>query len=173
MTTEHSTGEGHRAFNGELCVITVSTLSSDTRTVPALSWRTHRLRENPGAVGIVALAYGVAVAFWRLLLPHPFTLFVVIGGLTIALNDFLFPATFRITSEGAHADCGLNRVFIAWHDVKRATHGEDGVYLSPFARPSRLEAYRGVRLRFGPDNADTVRNAVRHWRNTVAQGEAV
>jgi hypothetical protein len=59
----------------------------------------------------------------------------------------------------------VTRLFIAWPDVRRATRGADGIFLSPFSRPSRLDNFRGVRLRFGADiDPESVVRAVKSLR---------
>ena len=131
-----------------------------------LSWKVHRLREEPSRLRLVALAYGAAVFLWWLLFPHPLALFLPLVSLTSALAEYLFPVSYRLTTRGAYASCGFSHLFIAWADVRRATTGAEGVFLSPLARAgSRLEAFRGVRLRFAPDNAGAVTDGVRRlWR---------
>lgn len=131
-----------------------------------LAWRVHPVCEagNGPRVLVVACAFVAAFLAGRVLLPVALWWLPLLC-LAVALSDFLLPTTYRLTPQGAHADCGLSRLFIAWSDVKRATHGSDGVYLSPFARPSRLEAFRGVRLRYGPNmDAETVCDWVRQRR---------
>jgi hypothetical protein len=131
-----------------------------------LAWRVHRLRDEPRFVPLVAGAYAASLLLWCLAFPHPVALLLPLVSLTGALSDYLFPITYRLTTHGAHADCGVSRLFVAWADVKRATHGGEGVYLSPLVRPSRLDAFRGVRLRYAHGNDETVRDAVRRlWRD--------
>lgn len=114
-----------------------------------LTWRVHRLREEPRGLRLVAGAYAVAIAVWWLVFPQPLALFLPLVALTSALAEYLFPITYRLTTRGAYADNGpTSRLFLAWKDVRRATHGDEGVFLSPFARPSRLDGVRGIRLRF-------------------------
>ncbi|HVK02636.1 MAG TPA: hypothetical protein VM490_04135 [Armatimonadaceae bacterium] len=130
-----------------------------------LTWRVHRLREEPWRLGIVLVAYGVALLLWLVLFPHPLTLLLPVVGLTSAMREYLFPQEFRLTREGAYVANGPARLFLAWDEVKRATHGSDGVHLSPFARPTRLDAFRGVRLDFADGNDAAVLAAVRVlWR---------
>ena len=125
------------------------------------TWRVHRLRDNPQFAPFVALSYAVAFVLWRLLFPHPLTLFLPVVALTGALAEYLFPVTYQITSRGAHKKCWTTQLFIAWADVKRAGVGADGIGLSPLSRPSRLDDFRGVRLGFGNENPDEIRQVVR------------
>jgi hypothetical protein len=127
-----------------------------------LLWRVHRLRESPQGAFLVLAATAGALLAGSLLSLHPITLLVGIVVLALSLGDYLLPVTYRLTEKGAHADVGLNRLFIAWKDVKRATHGSEGIFLSPFSQPSRLDGFRGVRLRYGADNRDAVLENVRN-----------
>jgi hypothetical protein len=144
------------------------------REATVLAWRVHRLREEPGRLGLVAAGYGVAVALWLLLFPHPFALFLPVVALTSALSEYLFPVSYRLTTRGAHVSCGLTtRLFLAWDDVKRATAGTEGIHLSPLAKAgSPLEPFRGVRLRFADGNAETVTDTVRRLWRGGGEGEA-
>jgi hypothetical protein len=150
--------------------ISPSSRPDDAAAATVLSWRIHRLTEDPRRLPVIAAAYAAAFTLWRLVFPHPLALLLPAVSLTCALAEYLFPVTYRLTTHGAHADCGPARLFIAWDDVKRATAGRDGVYLSPFARrvPS-LESFRGVRLRFAPgQDREVVLEAVRLCRRDEA-----
>ena len=126
-----------------------------------LAWRVHRLREEPRGIPLVAGGYAAALLLWWWVFPQPIALVVPLFALTGALSDYLFPISFRLTTRGAYADCAASRLFLAWGDVKRASSGKDGVFLSPLARPSRLDGWRGVRLRFGGGNEEAVRDTAR------------
>lgn len=127
-----------------------------------LLWRVHRLRESPRGIFLVFASTAGAFLAGSLLSLHPITLLAGLAALSLSLADYMLPITYRLTGQGAHADVGLNRLFISWKDVKRATHGSEGIFLSPFAQPSRLDGFRGVRLRYGADNRDAVLENVRN-----------
>ena len=147
-------------------------ISASTRTdslrengeAVAVAWRVHPLRDRPAQLSLVAAGYVAAFVLWHFLFPSPLALFLPVVALTGALSGYLFPTTYRVTDRGAHSDCGAARLFIAWADVRRATRGTDGVFLSPFSRPSRLDGFRGVRLRFANGNEAAVLDAVRAMR---------
>jgi hypothetical protein len=92
--------------------------------------------------------------------------------LTAALGDYWFPVTYRLTPEGAHADGLFSRLYLAWPDVKRATHGSDGIFLSPLPRPSHLDAFRGIRLPYGDQNAESLRETVKDLIDKQRKGNA-
>jgi hypothetical protein len=138
--------------------------SENLRETPVISWRVHPLRERPGGIALVACGYGAAFLLWRLLFPNPFALCVPLIAMTAALSDYLFPTGYRLTRGGAHVDGAVSRLYIAWGDVRRATYGREGAFLSPFSRPSRLDGFRGVRLRFAAGNDADVLRAIRSLR---------
>ncbi|WP_395141470.1 hypothetical protein, partial [Armatimonas sp.] len=60
-----------------------------------LAWRIHRLRDEPQKIGLVALGYGLAFAFWRLAFPYPLGLFLPMIALTGAMAEYLFPVDYK------------------------------------------------------------------------------
>lgn len=123
--------------------------------------------EEPQKIGLVALGYGLAFAFWRLAFPYPLGLFLPIVALTGAMSEYLFPVNYKLTSKGAYCSCGpAIKLEMLWSDVRRATKGKDGVYLSTLKIPSRLDSFRGIRLRFSQGNDEKVRETVRTlWKH--------
>ena len=131
-----------------------------------LTWRVHRLRDDPRGIAFVTVGYALAFFFWRLVFPHPLALFLPVVALTSAMAEYLFPITYRLTNQGAYVACGpLQRLHLRWKDVRRATHGTEGIYLSSLRLPSRLDAFRGIRLRYAGQNEALVRETVRRlWK---------
>jgi len=129
-----------------------------------MHWRIHRLREHPRGIALVALGYGIAFALWWLVFPYPLGLFLPVFALTGAMSEYLFPIEYKLTTKGAYANCGpAIRLFLGWDEVRRATHGSEGVYLSTLKIPSRLDNFRGIRLRFAEGNEEAVRQTVRRF----------
>ena len=127
-----------------------------------LAWSIHRLRDEPQKIGLVALGYGIAFVFWRLAFPYPAGLFLPIVALTGAMAEYLFPVHYKLTTHGAYSSCGAAlKLEIAWKDVRRATVGHEGIYLSTLKIPSRLDTFRGIRLRFAAGNEQLVRETVK------------
>ncbi|MCX6362488.1 MAG: hypothetical protein NT029_22065 [Armatimonadetes bacterium] len=130
----------------------------DTDDAILLQWTVHLCRRTP-ARGLVVLAAVVAsgvLGWWVFRSP----LFVLLGpGLVVtATAEFLFPAHYRLTARRALAAYGAARLEIEWDRVNRVLVSEECVRLSPFGRPSRLEAFRGVHLRFS--DAETMSAAM-------------
>ena len=121
----------------------------DEETV-LLEWTVHLIRANPRRAWGVAGAMLVAFILGFLLF---FSLTLAIVGPALVLlssAEFLLPIRCRLTTERASASYGLAQLEIRWSGVKRILEGPDAFRLSPFAKESRLDAVRGVTLRWAP-----------------------
>jgi len=83
--------------------------------------------------------------------------FAIILGSTA---EFWLGTQFTVDEKGASVRTGLNLTAIEWPNVKRIVRGSDGIKLSPLDKPGTMDAFRGVYLRYGKDNKDTVEEAV-------------
>ncbi|MBW3622442.1 MAG: hypothetical protein KY468_03425 [Armatimonadetes bacterium] len=93
---------------------------------------------------------------------HSFVFSALVGAsLFGSLLDFFLPVRYRLTPKGAEARHLWPFAFIEWKQVKRRLMSKEGLRLSPLGRKSRLDAYRGVFLRFGDEDPETVLDAVR------------
>jgi len=117
-----------------------------------VEWRVHLARKEPRGLILV----GVVAALSGLLGLLKGVTFAVLGPVLVLLwvADYLFPITYRLTEEGVEVRQFLPRSFMPWGRVKRCVRVKEGLFLSPFPRPSRLEAYRGVLLRDVPPEAE-------------------
>jgi hypothetical protein len=120
-----------------------------------LTWSLHLARRRPrqaaAAAALILLASLVAgYGFGSPLLGALACLLLV-----ASVSDYLFPLRFFLSENGAEARGLVHRRRIAWSQVRRVVRDDLGVKLSPLARPSRLEAYRGIYLWF-EGNAENV-----------------
>lgn len=113
----------------------------------------HLLKRRPERLCpllLIFLSAGICVwAIFRNIIPALVSILLLVS----ATCDFLFPVTYELTEEGAHANGLLNRNFLAWKEILRVLPLADGVILSPLHTPSRLDSFRGVTLRFALDEA--------------------
>ena len=129
---------------------------------PILTWSVHLAREHPAKlVCSLLVAAGAAMAgYWVI---GPLGSVAVASAMLGSLAEFVFPVVYRITPEGASARTLIKVSEIRWENVRRCYVDAGGVKLSPLDRATRLEAFRGVYLRFG-NNDDSVIKAVRSMR---------
>lgn len=123
-------------------------MGSETRTDPArCSWICHPLVEEPwpksaALVGAILAFSALAAAAFEGLLYGAIALAVLSG----SMSRFLLPTSYEIDSSGISVSHLFRRRLRAWVEVRRIEVRKDGLFLSPFARPSRLDSYRGLFL---------------------------
>ncbi len=147
-----------------ICLVAVWYRQRVKASREGLRWKVHLARRRPKVTAGVVVIILVAAVFarWTLQAAAYFWLTLLFAGL--GLMDFFLPVTYELTPEGAREICLFPRKFIRWQDVKRVLADAEGIKLSPFATETRLEAFRGIYLRF-EDNQDEVEAAVRRfWR---------
>lgn len=90
--------------------------------------------------------------------------FVVVFAATIEL---FVSVRFRIDGQGAQSKTGIATTRIEWSEVNRTWEDSSGVYLSPLARASRLDNFRGVHLRFASNREAVLVKISDHLGNDV------
>lgn len=140
--------------------ITASELGNDI----VLSWSVHLARENPArllfSLGMIALAS--AAGYYVI---GPVGAVATAVAIAASIADFLFPMNYVLTADGAECGMLFKKSEIRWENVKHCYLDGGGIKLSPLDRRSKLEAFRGVYLKF-QGNEEQVTNAVRSLRRT-------
>lgn len=137
--------------------------SSPTSDV-VLTWTVHLARKHPlkSAVALAMIALASCAGYYAM----GALASIVVGVVMVAaLADFLFPMKFILTRESAACRMLFKSSEIKWDNVARCYLDDTGVKLSPLNRQSRLEAFRGVYLRFD-HNRQQVIDAVKSLRRT-------
>jgi len=131
------------------------------------TWTLHLAARRPGRA-IVALI----IIFLTLFAVAFFTQGWNLGGKILILGlavllllssiaEFMFPVTYTLDAEGAHARLPGSHRVLAWNRVRRVYLRPDGIKLSPLAARGWIESYRGVLLR--TPSRDEVLEQVRAW----------
>lgn len=121
-----------------------------------LAWSVHPARESIGktvAVVIVIICSSVVV---YLTTGDRFLSFLSLLILTASLHSFFTQTEYRLSEEGVEVKGVFGHLKKNWSDFKRFYADKKGITLSPFEKPSRLEAFRSVRLLFGGNREDVV-----------------
>ncbi|MHB9133276.1 MAG: hypothetical protein ACYDBB_19575 [Armatimonadota bacterium] len=118
------------------------------------TWRIHLAARKPRKMiiaviiillGMFAIA-GEVLPQWGpgALLPILLlTLLLLVG----SIAEFLFPVTYTLDADGAHARHWGSHRILPWASVRRVYFLPDGIKLSPLTTQSLAESYRGVMLR--------------------------
>ncbi len=113
-----------------------------------LSWRSHPVRQGGQRLLIVIVVLtGFPTGLTFLYGPfYGLLALVILGG---ALMSYFLPTDYNFYVGGLESVfLGVHRRF-TWDQFRSFYADRNGVLLSPFARPSRLENFRGIYLRYG------------------------
>ena len=120
-----------------------------------LDWTCHPAKRNKKitvAVSVfiiilVAVVYYATFSVWFTILG-----FLILTG---SLAGFYFPSHYRFTENKIIVRTTMQTLEKKWSQYRSYYADKNGVLLSPFARPSRLENFRGVYIKFW-NNKDEV-----------------
>lgn len=139
---------------------------SDIDNTPVLTWSVHLVRKQPEKLAVIVPMF-LGASYCAHWVGGPVAVLIVALVLLSSLSDFLFPVHYTLTRRQATCKRLLGITEIQWSKVRHCYLDDLGVKLSPLPRPTRLEAYRGVYLRFH-NNKDQVIDAVRSLRPSNA-----
>lgn len=139
--------------------------SSNEPNQIVLSWTVHLARDCPEKL-LISLALAALSAAAGFAVLGTLGACVAVLVMLVSLADFLFPVRYEITSGGAACKMLFRQSAIAWSAVRRCYLDDSGVKLSPLNSKTRLEAFRGVYLRFA-DNRDQVIETVKSLKESA------
>ena len=114
---------------------------------PQLKWTSWPVRdEPPSKTAVLALLIGMTVAMAWMQAPYYGILGFVL--MMLLLAPYFLPCRFEVSSTGVKVFFPMFNRDRPWSTYKRYVVRKDGVFLSPFDKPSRLDSYRGDFLRF-------------------------
>jgi hypothetical protein len=110
-------------------------------------------RRRSAVVVAVVVAVGVLVfvAFKDI-----FLTVLSLAILLVSLHTFFTKTSYRLAEDGVTVRTVGVKTFKAWSAFKRYSADRKGVTLSPFAKPSRLDPFRSVRLLYGGNRDEVV-----------------
>ncbi len=115
----------------------------------SLEWKVWPAKERPLlSFGLIVFLFAIWVAVgyfyregvWVLLA------FVLLSG---AVAPYFVITRYRLDEEGVSIKRYVTTMKKRWEELRSYYPDKNGVLVSPFAKPSRLENFRGVYLRFG------------------------
>jgi len=144
--------------------------SSETPQEP-LAWSVDATAHRPGAKYVIALVAVGAFFFGLYRMQSPLA---GILGAVIVLGSSIeafFPVKYRLDDTGASRKVGFAETAMLWEDVKRVEVSERAVRLSPLEKPTRLDAFRGVSLRFSSNREAVLAKISDHVHDYVGNLE--
>ncbi len=138
-------------------------MNSSQTLADSFTWTSLPWKEDPPArkLALVALVVGASV-----LAAHAFGSVwagvLSLGFLLLSLRHYFLPSLYELTPHGITTrHVGLSRSY-PWSRFRRVALRREGVFLSTFSRPRRLDAWRGCYLRCPRDRDAVYRYARAH-----------
>jgi hypothetical protein len=114
-----------------------------------MAWTVHPVRERP-RLGVLVLGIILAMCigswFWTRSAFWPLFCFLV---LFLSLESFYFPTRFELEEGKLTVFRRFSRSEREWGIFRRCLVDRDGMTLSPYRKPSFMDGYRSIRLRWG------------------------
>jgi hypothetical protein len=111
-----------------------------------IHWTAHPARHRPRDLALVVAVLALTAAAVLESFASPFLAVLSVVLLAAAVAPFLLPSRFVITDEEIACERALGRRARRFRDLRRVDVGRDVILVSPFARPSWLDRYRGLTL---------------------------
>ena len=134
--------------------------NSFTTRREVLKWIDHPLKKSGKNLLIVVLFLILAPAVVFFSTRSIFFLFLSIIFLLGSLSTFFLPTTYELSEDSLKVKFFFNTRKMEWGKYRSFYMDKNGVLLSPFEKPSRLENFRGIYIRFN-QNKDEVVNFIK------------
>jgi hypothetical protein len=121
-----------------------------------IAWTAHPARRQPEQIALIAAIVLVTTSVVLVTLESAWLALLAAVILLASVAQFLFPTRYRLSDAGVHEQSLLRRKFRAWRDLRRVQVGLGAALVSPFARPSWMDRYRGIMLYLDGSDRDAV-----------------
>ena len=113
-----------------------------------ISWRCHPVKRRP-VVSLAVSAFIMLVGFLVYFATDSrgFTVLALVI-LFASLAKFYFPTDYRLSDKNIKIKTTTQTLVKEWSMYRSCYADKNGILLSPFARPSRLENFRGLYIMF-------------------------
>jgi hypothetical protein len=85
-------------------------------------------------------------------------LFTMIGTVVLlgSMRSFYFPTNFKLYDDRVEVTYTISSKSRQWKSFRSVYPERNGVHLSPFVRPSRMENFRGLFMQYGNADQDKI-----------------
>lgn len=129
---------------------------SQNETAECVQWSVFPFAEDPRRSAIVVLVIAAVGVLVYMAFRDAFLTVLALAILVVSLHTFFTKTTYRLGEDGVTVRTVGVKSFKSWSAFKRYQADGKGITLSPFAKPSRLDAFRSVRLLFGGNRDEVV-----------------
>lgn len=126
-----------------------------------LKWSSYPFKKNKLiSFMVIGFLIFVSVLVYLITISLIFFFLAVII-LFFSMASFFFPTHYELTKDKIKVKFLLTKSIKPWENYKSYYPDKNGVFLSPFLTPSRLENFRGIYLRYNSNNQKEVLNFVK------------
>ena len=136
----------------------------------SIEWSCHPVKRRPlFSAGLTLLVLLVIVMVYNTTQSAFFGLLAFII-MFVSLAKFYFPTYYRLSEKGVTVRTTTQTLTKNWSEYRSFYPDKNGILLSPFAEPSRLENYRGLFIMFNC-NKDEVTAFVKTHLNKTGESD--
>ena len=131
-------------------------MESQNSSADSIQWTVHPVKRNwkvstGVSVFLIVLCAAIYISFSSVAL-----LFLSAVALICSLARFFFPTTYTLQNDCIIVKSLLRSSSMQWDSFRSYYPDRNGVLLSPFSSPSRLENFRGTYVRFDHNKSEVV-----------------
>lgn len=126
------------------------------QSIPQQIWKVHPFRENwtRSTLLLLFLLFLFSGIYWLFQSVIVALLSAIV--VTSSLYRYFVPFRYELHEHQLVVTAPLYRLTKPWDTFRSFYIDKNGVLLSPFAKPSRLENFRGVYVRFGANRSEVL-----------------
>jgi hypothetical protein len=132
-----------------------------------LEWTFHKAKQNWWiTAGVTILIFVLAVLVYSATDSRTFTVLALLL-LFMSLSRFYLPITYRLTDRRIMIKTMTQTTYKEWSQYRTCYPDKNGILLSPFIQPTRLENFRGIFLLFNNNKAQVTDFVQRHLNKEI------
>jgi hypothetical protein len=125
-----------------------------SQTTHQLSWVSHPVRTSHDKTLILMVVTALTGAFVFAATGSTGWALVAVAFLILGVHDYLIPTHFRLDERGVERQILFFRRRKPWSQLRSFHPDRNGVLVSPFPIPTRLDTFRGIYLRFDDERSN-------------------
>ncbi len=131
-------------------------LESRNPNATEIKWTVHPIKRNwKVSAGVVLFLMALCAAIYFSFNSAALSLLSVVI-LVSSLTSFFLPTTYILRDDCITVKSRFRTFSRQWDSFKSYYPDKNGILLSPFSSPSRLENFRGVYIRFSHNRSEVV-----------------
>lgn len=134
-----------------------------------LEWVCHPAKKNPKVTILVSIFIAVLIVIVYFITYSPWLCILAFLILFGSLASFYFPTYYRLTDKEIIIKTKAQTTVKKWSQYRSYYPDKNGVLLSPFVRPTRLENFRGLYIKFWHNRDEVVAFVKEQIEKTRAQ----